>query len=144
MGAAILIVEIFRYGIIGFGTTVINFILDFLLRYVGVPYQISIIVAWFIAVIFAYWGNKFFVFSITKKAGNTFIKFMASRVGTLVIEEVLSFVMISMFDINQVLAKLFIQFVVIILNYIFGVMIFKGRKHKDGGEICLNEKKKST
>lgn len=128
MGAAILIVEIFRYGIIGFGTTVINFILDFLLRYVGVPYQISIIVAWFVAVIFAYWGNKFFVFSITKKAGNTFIKFMASRVGTLVIEEALSFVMITMLNTNQMLTKIFIQFIVIVLNYIFGVMIFKDKK----------------
>lgn len=125
--------EIFKYGIVGLGTTAINFILDFLLRHIGVPYQISIIVAWFVAVIFAYWGNKFFVFSITKKAGNTFIKFIASRIGTLVIEEVLSLVMISMLDMNQVLTKLFIQFVVIILNYIFGVMIFKDRKYKDVG-----------
>lgn len=125
--------EIFKYGIVGLGTTVINFILDFLLRHIGVPYQISIIVAWFVAVIFAYWGNKFFVFSITKKAGNTFIKFIASRIGTLVIEEVLSLVMISMLDMNQILTKLFIQFVVIILNYIFGVMIFKDRKYKDVG-----------
>lgn len=124
---------IFKYGIVGLGTTAINFILDFLLRHIGVPYQISIIVAWFVAVIFAYWGNKFFVFSITKKAGNTFIKFIASRIGTLVIEEVLSLVMISMLDMNQVLTKLFIQFVVIILNYIFGVMIFKDRKYKDVG-----------
>lgn len=125
--------EIFKYGIVGLGTTAINFILDFLLRHIEVPYQISIIVAWFVAVIFAYWGNKFFVFSITKKAGNTFIKFIASRIGTLVIEEVLSLVMISMLDMNQVLTKLFIQFVVIILNYIFGVMIFKDRKYKDVG-----------
>lgn len=123
-----MIIEIFKYGIIGLGTTVINFILDFLLRHIGIPYQISIIVAWFIAVIFAYWGNKFFVFSITRKIRNTFIKFIASRVGTLIIEEVLSLVMISVFDMNQVLTKLFIQFVVIILNYIFGVMIFRGRK----------------
>lgn len=127
-GGNLIIIEIFRYGIVGLGTTAINFILDFLLRHIGVPYQISIVVAWFIAVIFAYWGNKFFVFSITRKIRNTFIKFMASRIGTLIIEEVLSLVMISMFDINQVLTKLFIQFVVITLNYIFGVMIFKGRK----------------
>lgn len=120
--------EIFKYGIVGLGTTAINFILDFLLRHIGVPYQISIVVAWLVAVIFAYWGNKFFVFSITRKIRNTFIKFIASRIGTLIIEEVLSLVMISMLDINQVLTKLFIQFVVIILNYIFGVMIFRGRK----------------
>ena len=123
-----MIIEIFKYGIVGLGTTVINFILDFLLRYAGVPYQISIIVAWFVAVIFAYWGNKFFVFSITKKAENTFIKFMASRVGTLVIEEVLSFIMITMLNANQMLTKIFIQFIVIVLNYIFGVMIFKDKK----------------
>lgn len=139
-----MIIEIFKYGIVGLGTTVINFILDFLLRYAGVPYQISIIVAWFVAVIFAYWGNKFFVFSITKKTGNTFIKFMASRVGTLVIEEVLSFIMITVFNTNQMLTKIFIQFIVIVLNYIFGVMIFKDKNIKMRGGICLNEKKKNT
>ena len=92
--------------------------------------QIANILSWVICVIFTYLTNRFFVFqSKVKGFGNVlreFKDFVMARVLTLVMENVILFLMIDMLAINNMIAKLVGQFVVIVSNYILSKLwIFK-------------------
>lgn len=123
--------KIFRYGIIGVATTLINIAVDFLLRTLGVHYSIAIIIAWLASVTFAFWGNKNIVFK--NNASNKirlYIEFMSSRILTLLIEIGFSALCIDVFNMSQVVVKILVQIVIIVLNYILGVLIFDKKKKK--------------
>lgn len=113
--------ETIRYLIIGIITTILNFFCDFLLRRIGISYMISIPIAWIISVSFAYFGNKNFVF---KSGGNLYIKFVLGRISTLILEWCLSYVLLFLLKLNPLIVKIFIQVLIIILNYIIGKVIF--------------------
>ena len=95
--------------------------------------QIANILSWIICVIFAYLTNRTFVFkSKVKGLKNIFIEFkdfIAARVLTLVMENAILFVMIDLLTINNMIAKLVGQFVVIVSNYFLSKLwIFKKKK----------------
>jgi len=92
--------------------------------------QIANTLDWIICVIFTYFTNRYFVFQSKAKGaaavGKEFLGFVTARVTTLIMENVILFVMIDGMAINNRIAKLVGQAVVIISNYIFSkVWIFK-------------------
>ena len=83
------LLESIRYLVMGVLTTLVNYViyhvLDLLLQKQSISpffsYKISYGVAFFLAVVFAYYGNKFFVFQKTEKKGiQEFISFFSLRV----------------------------------------------------------------
>lgn len=95
--------------------------------------QIANILSWIICVIFTYLTNRIFVFqSKVKGIKNVFKEFkdfVTARLLTLVMENVILFIMIDLLTINNMLAKLVGQFVVIVSNYILSKLwIFKKKK----------------
>lgn len=92
--------------------------------------QIANILSWIICVIFTYVTNKIFVFKSRTKGLKRILKefkdFVVARILTLVMENIILFVMIDLMTINNMIAKLVGQFVVIVSNYIFSKLwIFK-------------------
>lgn len=86
--------------------------------------------AWVIAVLFAYWTNRTFVFKskVTNKSGvwKEFITFIGARVVTGVMELVIMYVMVDLINVDDFISKFICNVIVIITNYIFSKLwVFK-------------------
>ena len=127
--------EIINYLIVGVLTTVVSLGIYYLLTFTILnpdnPFQLQVanVISWIGAVIFAYFTNRKFVFeskekNILKEAS----KFAISRVGTLLMDMLIMFVTVNLMHIPHWIAKLIVQVVVTILNYIFGKFLVFNKK----------------
>ncbi len=118
--------EQWRYLIVGIGTTVINYLMYFLLNALGLYYIWSNILAWVGAVAFAYFANGSWVYQSTSHRGiREAVSFVLSRVFSLGVETVLLFVMVDLAGIGQNWAKIVVAVVVVVLNYLTGLLVYK-------------------
>ena len=123
--------EILLYLIFGFLTTVVNYLV-YLPCYnlLGISATVSNILAWIVAVTFAFLTNKPFVFKSHDWSAKVLIpelvKFLGCRVGSGVLETVLIFLTVDCLRWDGNLMKLITSVLVIILNY-FGskLLVFK-------------------
>lgn len=88
------------------------------------------IACWVICVLFQFFTNRTWVFDGSVDSSGEFIKqacsFVAGRIGTLIIEELILAVFITWLGLNAMLIKLIAQVVVIVLNYIISkLFVFK-------------------
>ena len=123
--------EIILYLIVGFLTTVVNIVAYAILaRSMSLHYMVSTVLAWLAAVIFAYVTNKQVVFKSKLNTKEELMKeayeFFKFRVISLAMEVMLMYLSVSMLNINDMIAKIFISFLVIVANYFFSkLFIFK-------------------
>lgn len=127
--------KVFRYGIVGAGTTLVNIVVYQLLIYVGIEYMISNLVAIISSKLFAYITNKIYVFKSKTEnfieLAKEFWRYLLARGFTGIIDYVGLIILIEIIKIDEVLSKYIITILVIILNYIFGnKYIFKNQGDK--------------
>ena len=84
---------------------------------------------------YAFFTNRIWVFAAPTKTVEEFMKqlvsFAGGRVLTLVIEEIILLVFITMLHFNSMLIKFIAQVVVIILNYVISkLLVFRKDKNK--------------
>lgn len=121
--------EQWRYLIVGVWTTVINYVIYFALNALGLYYIASNILAWVGAVAFAYFANGAWVYRSTAHRGvREASAFVMSRVFSLGVETVLLFVMVELLSIGQNWAKIVVAVVVVVLNYLTGLLVYKKRR----------------
>lgn len=118
--------EIIRYLIVGVLTTVVSLgvyymcVSIFLTPKSAVQLQLANIFSWVAAVTFAYIMSRFFVFQSKRKNWiREALSFYSSRVLTLFMDMSIMFVMVTLCGLNDKLAKLVVQVVVTVVNYIF-------------------------
>lgn len=120
--------ELIAYIIFGILTTVVDWVVYYILSGLGVNYIINSIISWTLAVLFAFVTNKLFVFD-SKRLKNIFrelVLFVLSRLSTLVINLAGMYVLISLLKLNEFISKAILSILVVILNYIFSkLFIFK-------------------
>ena len=126
--------ETISYLIFGILSTIVNIATYvFFSRIIKINFMVSNIIAWFVAVIFAYITNKFFVFE-SKNINIKFIlkeitSFMSLRIVSGLTELILMYIMINLMLINDFIVKIITNIVVVILNFIFSkLIIFKNKK----------------
>lgn len=123
--------ELVLYVVFGALTTVVSFVSYYACNtMLGIHYLASNIVSWILAVLFAYITNKLFVFESKglskKELAREFFAFIAARLVSLGMEELGLWLMIGTLHWNENLAKLIMQVVVVIANYVFSkLLIFK-------------------
>ena len=141
--------ELILYVIFGGLTTVVNFIIFWICgKILGEElYLVSNAIAWFAAVIFAYFTNKIFVFESKSFALKVIIKeigvFFTARVLSFGIEEgglwlfvdALGFgeYSLDVFEFiisGQLIAKLILAVVVVIMNYFISKFVAFSKKNK--------------
>ncbi len=135
--------SIIIYIIVGGLTTVVNWVVYYFNYFVlGMSYKINNPIAWAAAVIFAYFPNKYLVFENREEGRGLiqFVKFVGSRVTTLVIEQVLLWVLVEGEIVAEVYAKIVISVIVVILNYVFSKILVFGRSGKKKPEEGLEQK----
>lgn len=119
------------YLIAGGLATVLNIVLFAILTYLcRINYEISNIIAIIITVLFQYFSNKFFVFKTKqntfKENIKEFFSFISCRLVTMVLDQVLMKIGVEILHINELIAKVIINVIVIVANYIFSkLFIFK-------------------
>jgi putative flippase GtrA len=117
--------EIINYLIVGGLTTFIGLIVYFLCvstflnPYNALQLQIANLLSWILAVSFAYFTNRKYVF----KSNNHVVLeevtlFVMSRAATLLVDMGCMFFAVTVYDINDKIAKIFAQIIIIIANYL--------------------------
>lgn len=109
--------------------------------------MLSNVISWIITVIFAYFTNKLWVFQSKSWKPNVVIRelvgFFGARLFSLGVEELGLWLMIDKMDIGRIgfeilgfdvngnlIAKVIMQVVIVILNYIFSKLIIFKKKDK--------------
>ena len=127
--------EIINYLIFGVLTTVFSIVSYMLFANLlfsektDITVQISNVLSWICAVIFAYLTNRKYVFN-SKSEGKEKYKevfnFFLARFFSLIIDMALMFVLFSLMHIDDTISKIIVQFVVVVVNYIFSkIFVFK-------------------
>lgn len=131
--------EIIHYIIFGGLTTVVNFVAYFVVaRLFSIDEVISNGIAWVISVLFAYITNKLFVFE-SKKTGIKkvmieMLTFFLARIVSGICCDVGTFaIMVKLLHINDVIAKIVTQIMVVIMNYMLSKLVVF-RKTESKGE----------
>lgn len=84
-----------------------------------VQFQLANSISWICCVTFAYFANRKYVFdSNEKNILAEIIKFYGSRLTTLVADISCMTLMVTILGINDKVAKLFVQVIVFVLNYV--------------------------
>ena len=125
--------EIILYLIAGFLTTVVSIVSYALFVFLFNPFlekmlaiTVSNVVSWVIAVTFAFFVNKIFVFKSKAKGKelvNEAVEFVKYRVVSLIIDIGCMWLFVSLFKMNDILAKIIDQVIIVIVNYIFSKFI---------------------
>lgn len=122
--------EIINYLIFGGLTTVVSLATKYLLLFTifdasnSLELQISIVISWIAAVLFAYFTNRKFVFESTNKNKfKEFISFIVARLSTLLLEMIIMWFFVTLLKLNSdlyvIIFTMIAQVVVVIANYIF-------------------------
>lgn len=130
--------EIINYIIVGILTTIVSLLTYYICVYTflnpnkSIELQFANIISWVLAVIFAYFVNRKYVFnSKNKKKKKEFVSFSVSRILTLVLDMLFMFVSVSVFKFNDKIMKLVSNFFVMVGNYLLGkFLVFKKKDNK--------------
>lgn len=120
--------SIILYIFFGVCTTLVNIIVYLLFSsFLNCSVTISTIFAWIIAVLFAYLTNRTWVFN-SKKNGfseriNELYKFYLCRLMTGIIDLIGMYILVSRLNYTDVTIKLFLNIIIIIINYIASKLI---------------------
>lgn len=123
--------DILSYLFFGGLTTVVNYIVYLpCYNWLGISAALSNVIAWVVAVAFAYLTNKPFVFRSHdwswQTVGPELAKFVGCRVGSGLLETVVIFLTVDLLDFNGNIMKLILSVAVVILNYVGSkLLVFK-------------------
>lgn len=108
----------------------------------GIQLQIANIISWILSVTFAYFANRKYVFKSNGKVIEEAVGFYGARILTLLIDMFSMFLMVTLFHINDKIAKIIVQFIILVLNYIFSkYLVFNDKNKKFDLKTFLSEKK---
>lgn len=125
--------HLITYGIFGVLTTAVSFGSFYILRkvFINVDENILNTASIILAIIFAYFTNRKYVFkSKDKNIFNEFCKFAGSRAFSAIFEIILFFILNTLLQIDGMLSKVFISVIVIVLNYITSKLFVFKEKNK--------------
>lgn len=123
--------DLLLYGLVGALTTIVNLLTYFLLD-APVGYLAANLIAWIVAVVFAFVTNKTIVFNDWNWNGRTlnrqFWSFTGSRAVTGVLDMLMLWLMVEKMALNSTTSKFIDSIIVIVLNYVFSKFIFNPKK----------------
>ncbi|MFI3175872.1 MAG: GtrA family protein [Eubacteriales bacterium] len=121
----------------GVMATLLNIVLyEIFANVMGIHYVVANAIDWVLCVAFAYMTNRTFVFKSQVKGfrgiGAEISKFVSCRIISGAMDMGIMILMVSFLHIDDSIAKIVTQFVVVISNYIFSkLFIFKNKESAD-------------
>ena len=122
--------ETILYVVFGVLTTLINLAVFALSSRLSIAWELGNGIAWIVSVLFAFITNKLFVFESKSFRFGIFLRellsFFAARLFSLAVEYAGLWLLIDVLGWKEMLAKILMNIVVIILNYLLSkLLIFK-------------------
>lgn len=123
--------DLIPYMFFGVCTTLVNVIVYWIFAHLlKVSVMPSTLIAWFLAVVFAYVTNRKWVFDSQaqgyKEIIREIISFFACRIATGIVDWACMFIFVDLLHLNDVIIKFIANIVVIVLNYLASkIIIFK-------------------
>lgn len=110
-------------------TTLVN-VVTYYLAHIFLPVMPSTVMAWILAVLFAYITNRRFVFGSQAKTKQEIIKeiisFFSARILTGILDVALMFIFVDCLKMNDMVIKVISNIIVIVLNYVSSkVFVFR-------------------
>ena len=135
--------EIVRYVIAGGMTTLVNLVSFMLLRaFTDLSRSAANVVAIMLAIIFAFFVNRFFVFVSDHRnivvLIREFVSFVGMRLFAMLVEVVGTNILCDSFRYNEFVSKIIIQVIVLVINYIFS-KCFVFKKNKKSVKSALSD-----
>lgn len=129
--------DVILYGFFGVCTTIANIVTYWLFaQKMHVPVMISTVIAWIVAVVFAYLTNRKWVFHSTAHGTSEIIKeiisFFSCRIATGIVDWLCMFIFVEKLGMNDMIIKTGANVLVIILNYVASKLVIF--KHDEKGE----------
>ena len=127
---------VLRYVFFGGCATLVNLGCYYILRMTtNLILIVANVISVCIAILFAYFTNSRFVFESKaenmKERFQEFVKFVSARILTMIVEVGGVWLMADVIHMNDYLAKFLIQFIVLVLNYVFSKFLVFSKKEKD-------------
>ena len=128
--------EVLLYLFFGVLTTIVSIAsYAFFIKVCGIHELISNVLSWILAVAFAFFTNRIWVFAAPTKGAYEFLKqvvsFAGGRVFTLAVEEVVILVFDTLLHFNSVGVKVVAQVIVVVLNYVVSKLFVFKRKENE-------------
>lgn len=129
--------NIIPYLFFGICTTLVNIVVYWVAAHpLGLTVMFSTIIAWVIAVIFAYGTNRKWVFCSQVKGfkaiSKEIISFFVCRVVTGIVDMLCMYIFVDVLALHDVVVKTIANVLVIILNYVASrLVVFRRRKTID-------------
>lgn len=125
--------DIVSYLFFGVCTTIVNYVIYIpCYNFWGMSATVSNLIAWVVAVAFAYLTNKPFVFKSNDWSAATVVpeltKFVGCRIGSGAAETLILLLAVDLLGWNGNLWKLFTQVMVVVLNYIGSKLVVFRKK----------------
>ena len=125
--------DILSYLFFGGLTTVVNYLVYFPCYYwLGMSATVSNVIAWIVAVAFAYVTNKPFVFRSHdwrwKTVAPELAKFVGCRIGSGLLETAIIFLTVDMLSWNGIVWKIITSILVVLLNYVASKLLVFRKK----------------
>lgn len=123
--------ELFVYAVFGVLTTIVNYIVYLpCLNLLNFSAAVSNVIAWIVAVAFAFFTNKPFVFHSNDWSKNVVLselsKFIGCRIGSGVLETVFLLILVDILGFNGNIIKIVVSILVVIINYISSkILVFR-------------------
>ena len=116
--------DIIIYFIVGCLSTFVNLLSYDFYRLFIPSYLINIVLSWLTSLVFAFFMNRKYVFkSKNNKIKQEFLSFTISRLLTLGMEILFMYLLVDLIQVNDLIAKVIVQFLVFLANYLFGKFI---------------------
>lgn len=122
------------YLVFGVLTTAVNTGVFWLCAHpLDIPVLPATMIAWFVAVLFAYYTNRKWVFHSEASTGKEYfrecVSFFLCRLGTGILDWVLMYLLVDRLHFNDLVVKVCVNILVIILNYAASkLLIFRKKK----------------
>lgn len=131
--------ELIAYVIVGVLTTAVNYGVYFLLPFKdsGSDVVIKTAISWIFAVLFAFFGDKIFVFDSPSWEKSVFFKeisaFITARLLSLLLDALIMYISVGIFRGNELIWKIISNIAVLIANYFAGKWIVFRKKGNPKG-----------
>ena len=120
------------FGVLTFVVSVVSY--GFFCTLLTFNELISNLLSWILAVSFAFFTNRIWVFQSPTNTSREFfqqlLKFFSSRLATLGVEEIILLLFVTIMHLPNMLVKIAAQIIVIILNYILSKKVIFTSKAK--------------
>ena len=115
--------NIIPYAVFGVLTTLVNIVVyGFASHLLALSVMLSTVLAWGIAVLFAYVTNRKWVFHSQAKTSNEILReilsFFTCRIATGIVDLGCMFIFANLLRLDDIITKVGVNFLVIVLNYI--------------------------